>query len=80
MNYKEYMKLMKTPFDELTDEDQRKRTEEFNRRMNICKMFLVGMMQGYINDDIDNLVPDDDPMKEMIEILKVRVNEIEGEA
>jgi len=80
MNYKEYMKLMKTPFDELTDEDQRKRTEEFNRRMNICKMFLVGMMQGYINDDIDNLVPDDDPMKEMIEVLKVRVNEIEGEA
>jgi hypothetical protein len=48
--------------------------------MNVCKMFLVGMMQGYINDDIENLIPQDDPMREMIEILRIRVNEIEGEA
>jgi hypothetical protein len=80
MNYKEYMKLMKTPFDKLTEEDQQKRTKEFDRRMNVCKMFLVGMMQGYINDDIENLIPQDDPMREMIEILRIRVNEIEGEA
>jgi hypothetical protein len=80
MNYKEYVKLMKTPLDKLSEEDQQKRTEEFNRRMNICKTFLVGMMQGYISEDVENLIPQDDPMREMIAILRIRVNEIEGEA
>ena len=33
MKHKDYMKLMKTPFDDLSKEDQQKRTTEFNRRM-----------------------------------------------
>ena len=29
MKYKDYMKLMKTPYDELSEQDQKKRKKEF---------------------------------------------------
>ena len=40
MKHKDYEKLMKTPFDELSEEDQNKRKKEFHRRLasstNVC--------------------------------------------
>ena len=80
MKYKEYKELMITPFEELSVEDQRKRKKEFHRRLDVCQMFIQGMIKGYVNDDIDKLMEDDDPMKEGVELLKLQINETEGQA
>jgi hypothetical protein len=78
MKHKDYMKLMKTPFDELSDEDQNKRKKEFHRRLEVAQVFLSGMVKGHVNDDISKLMEDDDPMKDMVELLKLQINEVEG--
>ena len=75
MKHKDYMKLMKTPFEELSLEDQRKRTTEFQRRMKIATKFMSGLRDGKIDEEFVDLVEDDDPMKETIEILKIKVND-----
>jgi len=80
MKYKEYKELMKTPFEELSVENQKKRKKEFHRRLDVCQMFIQGMIKGYVNDDIDKLMEDDDPMKEGVELLKLKINETEGQA
>ena len=80
MKYKEYKELMKTPFEELSVENQKKRKKEFHRRLDVCQMFITGMIKGYVNDDIDKLMEDDDPMKEGVELLKLQINETEGQA
>ena len=80
MKYKEYKELMKTPFEELSVENQKKRKKEFHRRLDVCQMFVTGMIKGYVNDDIDKLMEDDDPMKEGVELLKLQINETEGQA
>ena len=58
MKHKEYKKLMRTPFEELSEQDQKKRTIEFKRRMEVAKTFVNGLTKGYINDDIDKLIED----------------------
>ena len=75
MKHKDYMKLMKTPFDDLSKEDQQKRTTEFNRRMKIATKFMGGLRDGKIDEEFVDLVEDDDPMKETIEILKIKVDD-----
>ena len=80
MKHKDYEKLMKTPFDELSEEDQKKRKKEFHRRLEVAQMFITGMVKGYVNDDIGKLMEDDDPMKEKVELLKLQINEVEGKA
>jgi hypothetical protein len=80
MKYRKYMELMRTPFEELTKEQQKLRKEEFKRRLNVCKKFLTGMMNGYVNEDIKKDIAEDDPMQEALDVLIVRINEIEGEA
>ena len=80
MKHKDYMKLMKTPFDELSEQDQKKRKKEFHRRLEVAQMFITGMVKGYVNDDIGKLMEDDDPMKEKVELLKLQINEVEGMA
>jgi hypothetical protein len=76
MKHKDYMKLMKTPFEELSLEDQRKRTTEFNRRMKVCTTFLVGLRDGHVSDDMMNLLPDDDPLKERLELIQIQTNDV----
>ena len=49
MKYKEYKKLMSVPLKELSTNDQAKRNEEFQRRLNICKVFLTGIKNGYVS-------------------------------
>ena len=79
MKHKDYMKLMKTPFDDLSKEDQKKRTIEFKRRMEVAKIFVNGLTKGYINDDIDKLIEDDDPIKDAVELVKLQTNEVGGD-
>ena len=78
MKHKDYMKLMKTPFDELSEEDQKKRKIEFKRRIEVAKTFVTGLTKGYISDDIDKLIEDDDPIKDTVELLKLKINEVEA--
>ena len=73
MKHKDYMKLMKTPFDELSGEDQNKRKKEFHRRLEVAQMFISGMIKGYVNDDISKLMDDDDPLKDEVELLKLKI-------
>ena len=80
MKHKDYMKLMKTPFDELSEQDQKKRTIEFKRRLEVAKTFVTGLTKGYISDDIDKLIEDDDPIKDTVELVKLRINEVEAMA
>ena len=80
MKHKDYKKLMGTPFDELSDEDQKKRKKEFNRRLEVAQMFITGMIKGHVNEDIGKLMDDGDPMKEKVELLKLQINEVEGMA
>ena len=78
MKHKDYMKLMKTPFDELSEEDQKKRKKEFKRRIEVAKTFVTGLTKGYISDDIDKLIEDDDPIKDTVELVKLQINEVEA--
>ena len=78
MKHKDYMKLMKTPFDGLSEEDQKKRKKEFHRRLEVCQMFISGMVKGHVNDDIGKLMDDDDPLKDAVELLKLKINEVEA--
>ena len=80
MNFEEYKKLVSVPLESLSEEDQQIRLEEFRRRMNVCRLFLDGMVKGYISDDIGKEIPDDDPIHEVIEVLRAQINEIPGEA
>ena len=80
MNFKEYKKLMSVPLESLTEEYQLIRMEEFRKRMDIFKLFIEGMVKGYISDDIGKDIPDDDPIQGVIEVLKAQINEIPGEA
>ena len=78
MNHKDYMKLMKTPFDKLSKQDKEKRKKEFHQRLEVAQMFISGIVKGYINNDIDKLMDDDDPLKETVKLIKLQINEVEG--
>jgi len=80
MKHKDYKKLMKTPFDELSEQDQKKRKKEFHRRLEVAQMFVTGLIKGHVNDDIGKLLEDDDPMKDMVELVKLQTNEVEAMA
>jgi len=74
------MRLMRTPFEDLSEEDKKKRTAEFERRLGVCKKFLTGMMNGYVSEDLKKDIAKDDPMQEALDVVILRINEIEGEA
>ena len=80
MKHKDYMKLMKTPFEELSEQDQKKRKIEFKRRLEVAKTFITGLTKGYVNDDIGKLMEDDDPIKDTVELVKLQINEVGGVA
>ena len=80
MKFKEYQKLMKIDFEELSSEDKLKRSNEFVRRLDICKMFLTGIHTGRIPDNITDLMEEDDPIKDLVTIMKAQINELPGEA
>ena len=75
MKHKDYMKLMKTPFEELSKEDQQKRTTEFNRRMKMATIFMSGLRDGKINKEFVDLMEDDDPMREVVETIKIKMDD-----
>jgi len=80
MKYKEYRELRSVPIEELSKEDQRKRKEEFIRRLKICRSFLSGLHAGYIPKHVEDNLPNDDPMKEQVKDARILLNNIPGEA
>jgi hypothetical protein len=38
------------------------------------------LTKGYISDDIDKLIEDDDPIKDTVELVKLQTNEVGGDA
>ena len=80
MKFKEYKKLMSVPFKELSTNDQAKRNEEFQRRLDICKLFLTGIKKGYVSDEVANQMEVDDPMADIVTVIQAQVNEVPGEA
>ena len=78
MKHKDYKKLMNTSFDELSEQDKMMREEEFHKRLETAQIFLNGIIKGYVNDDIEKLMEDDDPLKETVKLLKLQINEVEG--
>ena len=79
MRHKEYTKLMKTPFEELSKENQDKRRKEFKKRLGTCSAFLNDIVKGSISKETLDLIEKDDPIKEVCEILILN-NTITGEA
>ena len=78
MKHKEYTKLMKTPFDKLSKEDQQLRTTEFNKRLQLARTFMLQLREGKIDKNFTKLIEDDDPIKELVEILEIKVNDSLG--
>ena len=74
------MRLMRTPFEDLSEEDKKKRKTEFERRLDVCKKFLTGLMNGYVSEDLKKDIAKDDPIQEALDVVILRINEIEGEA
>lgn len=75
MKFKEYTKLMKTPFDDLSKKDQQKRTTEFNKRLKMAKTFMAGIVKGKIDQDFIEQIPSNDPLRKMVEIIKLKIED-----
>ena len=80
MRFKEYQKLMSVPHDDLSTKDKAKRKEEFLRRVEVCKLFLTGIKNGYVSNEVANQMEVDDPMADVVTIIQAQVNEVPGEA
>ena len=80
MRFKEYQKLMSVPHDDLSTEDKTKRKKEFLRRFEVCKLFLTGIRNGYVSDEVANEMEVDEPMADIVTVIQAQVNEVPGEA
>ena len=69
---------MSTPFEELSLEDQRKRTTEFQRRKKLAISFMSQLKDGHIDDEFVNIMEVDDPMRETVETLKLKLDDTIG--
>ena len=56
MKHKEYTKLMKTPFDKLSKEDQQLRTTEFNKRLQLARTFMLQLREGKIDKNFTGII------------------------
>jgi len=74
LSYKEYMKLRETPFEELSKKDQELRLKDFKKRVGIGMKFIRGLMTGYIPKSVTDEFPDDDPLKEESETVRIMYN------
>ena len=74
LSYEEYNKLRSVPMEELTKEQQELRLHDFKNRLNIGMKFIQGMMKGYISKEVTDMLPDDDPLKEETETVRIMHN------
>ena len=44
--YEEYKRLRRTPWDDLSEEDQKKRLKEFNRRLDLVDNLVKGLVKN----------------------------------
>ena len=76
ISYEEYKKLRQTPMEELSKEDQKKRLDEFDRRLNLATKFITGLVKGKkVSKDIEEGIPEGDPIKETISYTRIIANE-----
>ena len=74
LTYEEYKRLRNIPFEELSEREQELRMYDFNNRLNIGMEFIRGMFKGYISKSVTDKFPDDDPLKEETEALRIMFN------
>ena len=74
LTYEEYKRLRSVPMEELSEEEQELRLHDFNNRLNIGMKYIRGMLQGYIPKSVTDAFPDDDPLKEESETLRIMFN------
>ena len=81
ISYEEYKKLRQTPWDELSEEDQKRRLDEFTRRLEVTEKFLMSRVsKERMPENIENELPDDDPKKEILSYMRIMHNEEGGQA
>ena len=82
ISHKEYIKLRKTKWKDLSDEDKEKRLKEFDRRIDLAYEFFIKVKnKEYISEDIENQIQDDDiQLKEFVQTIRAIVNEKKGDA
>ena len=74
LTYEEYKKLRSVSFEELSAEDQELRMHDFKKRVDIGMEFIRGMLAGYIPSSVTDKFPEDDPLKEETETLRIMFN------
>ena len=74
LSYEEYIRLRETPFEELSKKDQQLRLDDFKKRVDIGMEFIRGMLTGYIPQSVTDKFPEDDPLKEETETLRIMFN------
>ena len=74
LTYEEYDRLRSVPLEELSEEEQKLRMYDFNNRLNIGMEFIRGMLAGYIPQSVTDKFPEDDPLKEETETLRIMFN------
>ena len=80
MKYKDFKKLMSVSLNSLSRGDQVKRQGELQKRLRLCYGLLEGMTSGYIPEEVEDDLDDDDPLKEMIQLYRIKLHEPTGEA
>ena len=74
LTYEEYVKLRSVPVEELSEEDQELRMRDFKNRVEIGMEFIRGIFKGYISKSVVDKFPDDDPLKEETETIRIMFN------
>jgi len=74
--YEEYKRLRQTPMEELSEEDKKKRLDEFQRRLDLVDNLVKGLVKNKkMSKDIEEGIPGDDPLKEVISYTRIITND-----
>ena len=52
--------------------------KKLEKRLSLCRSLIDGIIRGYVSDDVIQQLEPDDPMKEVVEVIQLQINEIEG--
>ena len=74
--YEEYKRLRQTPMEELSEEDKKKRLDEFQRRLDLVDNLVKGLVKNKkMSKDIEEGIPGDDPLKEVMSYTRIITND-----
>ena len=54
--------------------------QKLEKRLSLCRSLIDGIIRGYVSDDVIQQLEPDDPMKEVVEVIQLQINEIEGKS